>query len=53
LLFLCLVQRGDGGFDSGVEEEKNKCVSPPPPDKSSGTGTNGAAAKKAKTLGVF
>jgi hypothetical protein len=53
LLFLWSVQREDGGFDSGVDEEKNKCVSPPPPDKSSANGTTGAVAKKAKTSGVF
>jgi hypothetical protein len=45
-----LVQREDGGFDSGVEEEKNKCVSPPPPEKNT---TSGTIPKKAKTSGVF
>jgi hypothetical protein len=50
LLLFYLVQCEDGGFDSGVEDEKNKCVSPPPPEKTTTTAT---AAKKAKTSGVF
>lgn len=43
------MQKEDGGFDSGMEDEKEKCVSPPPPP----TTTNTKAKKKAKTSGVF
>jgi hypothetical protein len=48
LLLNFVVQREDGGFDLGVEEDKNKCVSPPP-----AAVENPTAAKKPKTSGVF